>query len=1040
MWISDTSVKRPVFATVVSLLLVAFGLVAFDRLSLREYPDIDPPIISIRTEYVGAASAVVESRITKIIEDSIAGIEGIKTITSSSRDGVSNVQLEFHLSRDIDAAANDVRDRVARVANRLPEEADPPRVEKTDADEQPIMWLNLTSPTLDSMALSDYANRYLVDRFSALEGVSRVMVSGGLDYAMRIWLDRQAMAARDISVADVEEALRAQNVELPAGTIKSNERDFVVQVNRGYSSADDFARLVIRSGEEGYLTRIGDIARVEVGPAERRRMFRGNGVNMIGMGIVRQSTANTLEVARVVGEMREQISEELPPDIQMVQSYDSSVFVASAISEVYRTLGIAAVLVVLVIFLFLGDFRAMLVPAVTVPVSLIATTIVLYFFGYSLNMLTLLALVLAIGLVVDDAIVVLENIHRRLTEGESPLVAAYRGARQVGFAVVATTAVLISVFVPITFLEGNVGRLFAEFAVAMAAAVFFSSVVALTLSPVMCSKLLHTEGMHSGLAGFVERLLDRMQRSYARVLRLSLDRPVVPLAVFLVALLASFAMFTKIPGEFTPREDRGVFFLIMNAPEGASHDYTSRYVLEVEERLMPLVENGEISRLLLQAPTPWGGGETFNRANGIVVLSDWGQRRHINEIMADARERLADISGVQINMVPSQPLGGASRNPVQFVIGGGSYEELAEWRDIIMAEAVENPGLVNLDYDYKETKPQLRVNIDRDQAGDLGISVRDISRTLETLLGSRRVTTFLLDGEEYDVILEGDPRQQQSPQDLRNIYVRSGTGGGLIPLANLVTLTEVADAERLERYNRVRAITIQAGLAPGYTLGEALEYLETLVAEKLPSSVSIGYKDQSLEYKESGRSVYFTFALALLVVFLVLAAQFESFINPFVILLTVPLAIAGGLLGLFVTGQSLNIYSQVALIMLVGLATKNGILLVEFANQLRDSGMEFREALVRASQQRLRPIMMTAITTVMGAVPLILAFGAGAESRYVIGIVIAFGVSMATLFTLMVVPAAYQLMARNVRPPQAVSRQLDTELARQPDHLQGPAP
>ena len=1038
MWLSDISVTRPVFATVINLLLVAFGLVAFDRLSLREYPDIDPPIISIRTEYIGAAAAVVESRITKIIEDSIAGIEGVKTITSSSRDGVSNVQLEFHLSRDIDAAANDVRDRVARVTNRLPDEADPPRVEKTDADEQPIMWLNLTSSTLDSMALSDYANRYLVDRFSALEGVSRVMVSGGLDYAMRIWLDRQAMAARNITVADVEAALRAQNIELPAGTVKSRERDFVVQVTRGYSTPEDFSRLVIRTGDDGYLTRIGDIAEVEIAPSERRRMFRGNGVNMVGMGIVRQSTANTLDVARVVNELKDQIKSELPSDIQMVRSFDSSVFVASAITEVYSTLLIASGLVVLVIFLFLGDFRAMLIPAVTVPVSLVGTAIVLYAFGYSLNMLTLLALVLGIGLVVDDAIVVLENVHRRLTEGESPLVAAYRGTRQVGFAVIATTAVLVAVFVPITFLEGNVGRLFAEFAVALAAAVVFSSIVALTLSPVMCSKLLRTGDDSTRLSRFVEGLLDRMQKAYGRLLNLCLNRPLVPLVVFLGAVLSSVVMFTKIPGEFTPQEDRGVLFLLMHAPEGASHDYTARYVRQVEERLLPLVESGEVSRLLLQAPTPWGGGETFNRANGILVLADWGDRRHMDEIIVDVYNRVSDITGIQIIPVPPQPLGGGARNPVQFVIGGGSYDELAEWRDILIAEAANNPGLVNIDYDYKETKPQLRVQIDRDQAGDLGISVRDISLTLETLLGSKRVTTFLLEGEEYDVILESLPEQQSSPQDLQNIYVRSGNSDALVPLANLVTVTEMADAERLERYNRIRAITIQAGLAEGYTLGEALAYLENLVREKLPPGVNIDYKGQSMEYKESGRSVYFTFALALLVVFLVLAAQFESFINPLVILLTVPLAMAGGLLGLLLMGQSLNIYSQVAMIMLVGLATKNGILLVEFANQLRDEGLEFRDALVKASLQRLRPIIMTAVTTVVGAVPLLLAFGAGSESRYVIGVVIAFGVALATLFTLMVVPAAYQLLARNVKSPKTITHQLEKELFEQPDRIHDP--
>ncbi|MGD9661507.1 MAG: efflux RND transporter permease subunit [Porticoccaceae bacterium] len=1028
MWLSDVSVKRPVFATVISLLLVAFGLVAFDRLPLREYPDIDPPIISIRTEYIGASAAVVESRISKIIEDSIAGIEGIKTISSSSRDGVSNIELQFQLDRDIDIAANDVRDRVARIASQLPDEADPPQVEKADADEQVIMWLNLVSDRMDSLALTDYANRYLVDRFSVIEGVARVRLSGDLEYAMRIWLDRKALAARNLTVNDVETALRAQNVELPAGTIKSSKRDFVVQVDRGYVTADDFSRLVIRPGDDDYLVRIGDIARVELAPAEHRRLFRGNGVNMIGMGIVKQSTGNTLEVARDVRALVAALKPELPPGLEIRQSVDTSVFIDSAIAEVYSTLFIAAVLVVLVIFLFLGDFRAMLIPAVTVPVSLIATVTVLQLFGYSLNMLTLLALVLAIGLVVDDGIVVLENIHRRLVDGESPLVASYRGARQVGFAVVATTAVLIAVFVPITFLDGNVGRLFAEFAVAMAAAVFFSSIVALTLSPVMCSKLLNTQAMDTKLARFVENLLERMQRSYARILHLTLNRPIIALTVFVVAVAGSGLMFSLIPGEFTPREDRGIVFLMLNGPEGASHNYTERYALQVEERLMPLVESGEVTRLLVRAPAPWGGGDAYNRGVGILVLDEWERRRPVDDIVADIRRRVADISGIQILTIIPQPLGGRARSPVQFVIGGGSYEQLAQWRDTLLEEAANNPGLINLDSDYKETKPQLRIKIDRNLAGDLGVSVIDVSRTLETLLGSRRVTTFLQDGEEYDVILEAEPAQQSTPQDLENIYVRSDTSGLLVPLANLINITEVADVETYNRYNRVRAITIEAGLSPGYTLGEALSYLENVAREKLPDGVTVDYKGESLDYKDSGGSVYFIFALALLVVFLVLAAQFESFINPFVILLTVPLAIAGGLLGLLVTGQSLNIYSQVALIMLVGLATKNGILLVEFANQLRDEGMDFRAALIQASQQRLRPIVMTAITTVVGAVPLILAFGAGSESRYVIGVVVVFGVSLATLFTLVVVPSAYQLLARRTGSPQAVTRELERQL------------
>lgn len=1029
MWISDTAIKRPVFAVVISLLIVVFGLLSFDRLALREYPDIDSPVVSISTHYPGASAEVVETKITQIIEDRIAGIEGIRAITSSSRDGVSRINIEFELSREIDNAANDVRDRVSRVLNILPAEADPPEVQKSDADESVIIWIHVVSDRYDRLYLTDYAERYLVDRFSVVDGISRVRTSGGLTYAMRIWLDRKALAARQLTATDVEDALRAENVEMPSGTIKSEQRDFIVKLNRHYQTAEDFQALVIHRGTDGYLVRLRDVARVELGPAEWRRLFRGNGVNMVGIGVVKQSTANALAVSRGINEELQRIRENLPPGIELIKSFDSSMFVESAVDEVYSTLFIAAILVVIVIFLFLGDFRAMLVPAITVPVSLIATCSALYIFGYSLNLLTLLALVLAIGLVVDDSIVVLENIHRRLINGESPLVAAYRGTRQVGFAVIATTLVLIAVFVPITFLEGNVGRLFAEFAISLAAAVFFSSLVALTLSPVICAKLLNRDSMHSGLAGGVSSLFSRFQQVYGRLLKKSLKRPGFTVVGFFLLVILMVLVAQKIPSEFAPKEDRGMFFAFISGPEGSSFKYTKKYVDEIEKRMMPMVENGDIMRMLLRAPNDFGGAESFNGAVMINVLPPFKSgRRDAWSIMNEARERMQGLTGVRAFPLMPQALGGHSGSPVKFVLGGANYQELAQWRDILMSEAANNANLFGLDSDYKETKPQLRVTVNRERAGDLGVSVRDIGRTLETLLGSRKTTTFIMDGEEYDVILEGEPKDQASPRDLQHIYVRSNTSGELIPLANLISFEESAAPSRLNRYNRVRSITIESSLMNDYTLGEALEYLEGIVREKLPAGVNIDYKGESLEYKRAGDSVYFIFALSLIVVFLVLAAQFESFIHPFVILLTVPLAMAGALIGLYLTGQSFNIYSQVALIMLVGLAAKNGILIVEFANQLRDQGLDFDEALVQAAEKRLRPIIMTAITTVMGVVPLLLSDGAGSEARYAIGVVVAFGVSFSTVFTLMVVPVAYHLLARKTGSPQAMTRQLEREL------------
>ncbi|MGB2256102.1 MAG: efflux RND transporter permease subunit, partial [Spongiibacter marinus] len=599
MLLSDTAVKRPVFATVISLLLVAFGALSFERLALREYPDVDPPIVSVSTNYTGASAEVVESKITQVIEDRISGIEGIKTVSSTSQDGFSTISIEFELSRDIDAAANDVRDRVAGVRNNLPEEADAPEVQKADSDQRVIMWFNLTSTKMNTLQLADYAQRYLVDRLSVLDGVARVRVSGGPEYAMRIWLDHEALAARNLTIGDVENALRRENVELPAGTLKARDRDFVIKIERQFLAPDDFATLVLRRDDSGNILRLGEVARVELDAEEYRTMFRGNGIPQVGVGIVKQSTANTLEVAKAAHREVNAMRSILPAGTELHDSYDSSVFIDSAIDEVYSTLFIAASLVVLVIFIFLGDFRAMLVPAVTVPVSLIASFTVLYALGYTINLLTLLALVLAIGLVVDDSIVVLENIHRRLLNGESPLVAAFRGSRQVGFAVVATTAVLVAVFIPITMLDGDVGRLFGEFAVAMAVAVVFSSIVALTLSPVICSKLLKQDAIHGRLADFVEGLLHRMETRYRRSLDASLKRPLLSASILGLAVLGCVILMQKVPAEFAPKEDRGVIFMMIRGPEGSSFDFVSKHMEEIERRLMPLVESGEVNRFLV---------------------------------------------------------------------------------------------------------------------------------------------------------------------------------------------------------------------------------------------------------------------------------------------------------------------------------------------------------------------------------------------------------------------------------------------------------
>lgn len=1029
MILTDLSVKRPVFASVISLLLVAFGLVSFDKLPLREYPNIDPPVVSIDTNYRGASAAVVESRITQLIEDRISGVEGIRHVSSSSSDGRSSVTLEFDISRNIEDAANDVRDRISGLLDNLPDEADPPEVQKANGSDEVIMWLNLVSDQMTTLELTDYTNRYLSDRFSVVDGVARMRIGGGKVYAMRVWLDRQALASRSLTVADVEAALRAENVELPAGSIESKERHFTVRLERGYRTAEDFANLVITQGEDGYLVKLSDVARVEIGSDEERIMFRGNKEAMIGLGVSKQSTANTLEVARAVNALVDKINPTLPAGMSIKRSYDSSVFIEASIKEVYQTLFTAMILVIIVIYLFLGSVRAMLIPAITVPVSLLGTFIVLYALGYTINLLTLLAMILAIGMVVDDAIVMLENIHRRIEEGDSPLKAAFLGAREVAFAVIATTLVLVAVFMPITFLEGDLGKLFKEFAVTMSAAVLFSSLVALTLTPMMCSKLLKPSSQDSWLVRKVDGIMTKVSNRYQLSLKSAMAHPILVSILVLVALGSSVYLVQKVPQEFAPQEDRGSLFLMVNGPQGASYEYIESYMNEVENRLMPLVETGDIKRLLIRAPRGFGRAADFSNGMAIIVLEDWGKRRPVKEVIVDINKRLANLAGVQAFPVMRQAFGRGVGKPVQFVIGGPSYEELARWRDIMMQKAAQNPKLLGLDHDYKETKPQLRVVIDRDRAASLGVSISNIGRTLESMLGSRLVTTFMRDGEEYDVIVEGERDNQNTAADLQNIYVRSERSQELIPLSNLVTVEEFADASSLNRYNRMRAITIEASLEDGYSLGEALDYMNQLARTYLPAEAVISYKGQSLDYQESGSSMYFVFILALGIVFLVLAAQFESYIHPVVIMLTVPLATVGALIGLWLTGQSLNIYSQIGIIMLVGLAAKNGILIVEFANQLRDKGVDFDKAIIQASAQRLRPILMTGITTAAGAVPLVLAVGAGAETRFVIGVVVLSGILLATLFTIFVIPAAYGLFARNSGSPEAIALQLEKELA-----------
>lgn len=1040
MVLSDTSIKRPVFASVIALLLIIFGVISYDRLSLREYPDVDAPIVTIDTNYSGASASVVETRITQLIEERIAGIEGIRTVNSTSSDGRSRISLEFNIGRDIDSAANDIRDRISGIADNLPEDADPPEVEKADSNDDVIIWHNLASSELSTPELSDYAERNLVDRFSALNGVARVRVGGARNYALRVWIDRRKLAARNLTVSDIVNSLRSENIESPAGSLESSKRNYTMRIDRSYLTPEDFQNLVIAEGEDGYLIRLGDVARVVKGTTEDRNIFRGNGVPMVGIGVVKQSVANTVDVAQNVRDLVDVINPTLPEGMSIERSYDSSVFISASIAEVYKTLFISVALVTLVIFLFLGSVRVTLIPAITVPISIISTFTVLYALGLSINLLTLLAMVLAIGLVVDDAIVVLENIVRRIDEeNETPLVAAYRGTRQVGFAVIATTLVLIAVFVPITFIQGEVGQLFREFAFTISGAILFSSLLALTLTPMLASKLLRDKpdtGVFAKIPKAIDRGFNVILRGYGWIIDKILLRK-FGVGIALALLMVGAWQFAKtIPQEYVPQEDRGGFFVSIRGPEGASFEYMERYLDEIERRLLPYTETGEMQRLLIRAPG--FGGNSFNAGFVIVSLDDWSSRRPAGEIISEVNGKMSDLPGIRAFARMRQGLGGGTGKPVQFVIGGPSYETLTEWRDTFVAALeADNPGLEDIDWDYKETQPQFRVKVNDDRAADLGVTVAEIGTTLQTMLGSRNVTTYIDRGQEYDVILEGVRSEQNSPSDVDNIYVRSSRSNELIPLSNLVTIESIADSGSLNRYNRVRAITIEADLGDGAILGSVLNDMTRIARDVLPDEATIGFKGQSLDYQESGSSMIFVFGVGLVIVFLVLAAQFESYRHPIIIILCVPATVAGGLLGLYVSGNSINIYTQIGLIMLIGLAAKNGILIVEFANQLRDEGREFEAAIKEAAMVRFRPIIMTSLTTAAGSIPLIMSSGAGAETRAAIGYVILFGVIAAAVITVIFVPTAYAFIARGSGSSQDVARKLEAE-AKAPKEAQPP--
>ena len=1016
MKISDLSIKRPVLASVMSLTILLFGIISFTRLPVREYPDIDPPIISVVTFYRGASPSVVETEITNILEEQFATLEGVKTLTSSSQEQGSVITIEFELNRDVDEAANDVRDRVSRIRGQLPREVDDPVISKVDANAQAIVWLALSSDRHSGLELSDIADRVLKERIQRLPGVGSVIIGGERRYAMRIWLNPLRMAAFNLTTQDVEAAIRRENAEIPGGRVEGAEREFAVRTRGELNTPEEFANIIV-SQNEGDRVRLGDVADVQVGAEDERSLARFNGRPAVGLGIVKQSKASTVDVADVVRATLDELRASMPEGIQLDVAFDSSIFIKDSINEVAETILIAMVLVILVVLAFLKSFRATLIPTVAIPISIIGAFVSAFFFGFTINILTLLALVLAIGLVVDDAIVVLENIYRHMEMGKDRWQAALDGTREIGFAVLATTISLVAVFVPVAFLTGSVGRLFNEFGLMLAVAILISGFVALTLSPMLASKFL--KPLHGTGEGWASRsfdaFFDKLNHIYERILKWSLAHPAVLVFAAVLLVAVSAVLFKMMPSELVPTEDRGIAFGIVIAPEGSTLDYTDRYMQQVESRLLPLPERKGVFTAL---GLGFGGPGRVTNGFLFVGLKPRDERqRSQQEIVQSLFPQLLSIPGVLAFVINPPSLGGRfSSSPVEYVLQADNYEQLNQAVQTMMGKASELGYLVNLDSDLRLNKPQLDITIDRERAAGLGVSVTDIGLTLETFLGGRVVTNFKRGAKQYDVIVQMKPSDRSRPDAIDDIYIRSSDG--LVQLANVVKIRETVSPKELNHYNRVRSATISANLVPGVSLGDALDDLDEIAANALPAGINREYAGQSLEFKSSSGTLYFMFMLAIVFIYLVLAAQFESFVHPFTILLSVPLAVFGALLSLFVFGETLNIYSQIGLIMLVGLVTKNSILIVEFSNQLRERGLAVGAAVLEAATIRLRPILMTSFATIFGVLPIAIGLGAGGEARRPLGIAVVGGLLFSTFLTLVIVPVVYKLLSKftDVKP------------------------
>ena len=1035
MYLTDVSIRRPAFAWVLSLILVVFGIFVFWKLPVRELPSgLQPPVVQVQVEYASASAPIVDEAVTQVLEDVIGGAEGIKNIDSKSENGKSTISVEFDTSIDLDDAANDIRERVARVVSKLPSESDAPRILKQSAGFSTTMWLALTSATWSDLELGDYAERYLVDKFSSIKNVGRIRTGGLRELSIRVWIDPIKLAANDLTIQDVESSLRNENVRLPAGTLEANNIDLTINIDKSYNDLEKLKQLPIKKGKND-LVRLSDVANLEFGPVSSKVLFSAQSkkalnLKTVGIGIYARSGASTVELSKEVKKKIEEVNENLPGDLNLEIAFNRATYISEAINEVYKTLIIAFILVVVIIYLFLGNLKAVIVPAIALPVSLIATFLGIYLFDLSINIFVLLSFILAIGIITDDSVIMTDAIYRRIENGETPLVAAYKGSKQITFAIIATTLILVAVFLPLIFIEGIAGTLFKETAIALSFAIVVSSFVALTLSPMLGSKFLNKKTKSNFLVRWFGKFFNGFSNFYGDTLNFWLNKKKTIITFIVLMIIGSGALYNYAKKELLPLEDRGAYLVIGFTDEGSSFEYTKNRAKDVEKRLIPLLqsEDSPYNRFLMIVP----GFGSDNSFLIIALLDNWKNREQNSQtVMRQAIGKIVTVPQALAFPISPQSIRVSSYNkPVQMVIYGNTYEELKDIQTSVIRMLRSNRNLSRIESDYSTNKPEVKIEINKNKAKDLGISAQAIGQTLETLYGGKTVTKFNKLGKEYPIILQQYLKDRKDKESLSKIFVRSENSGSLISLSNLVDFKEEGSASKLARYNRQRAVTISANISENYTLAEAIKYLETTMAQVAPDK-QITWKGKSEELKETSNELYIIFALALLTAYLVMSATFNSFVHPFIIILTVPLAVFGGLVFILFLNSSVNIFSQIALVILIGISTKNSILIVDYANQLRTTGKDIEKAVREACSLRFRPIIMTSISTMIAMIPLVVGNigpGAGEGSRLAVGATILGGMIISTFFTLYVTPTMYLALAKNTKRIDAVDIELKKQL------------